>query len=123
LNQPWVRPGSGEHDLVARLVTPGLHQAVHEHRVVVDIDPPQRKRQLPADQLQGREHHRTIARQDRQAFAPASGEIRGHQSPQKRALHAAAEVGHQIDFQPAGLFVGLPEKGQTSCAAMDLSSF
>ena len=74
----------------------------------VELAPTQGERQLPADQLQRRQHHRPVAHRDRQALAPAGGEIGRHQRPQEPTLHPPAVVVHQIDLQPAGISVVVP---------------
>ena len=41
------------------------------------------KLQLSADQLHGCEYDSAITHQDRQALAPADGDVGGHQGPQE----------------------------------------
>ena len=84
------------------------HQLVHEHRVVVRIDPRKGLRQLPADQLQRRQRQRPIPHQNREALAPTGGYVGRHQGPQEPSRHPTAAVGHQVDLQPAGLAVIAP---------------
>ena len=81
-----------------------LQRRIEERRVVVHINAPQGERQQLLQHPQGCHHRGPITVEQRQALAPASGYIGGHQGPEKPALHPLTAVGHQVDLQPAGLF-------------------
>ena len=91
-----IRPAAGERDPGRRAVVP--HGLVHEHAVVVRIEPQQRKRQPLAHLPQHLGQQRLLAHQQRRALRPAGRDVGQRQRLHEAALRRRPAVRHQVSL-------------------------